>query len=655
MNHFLIFLVFLVSPLSPHAAASGTPEARACAVFCHGPLLETLQRARLPQFGNDSKSFVDAPLLADPETVLAVFAGLPANPPDNSALARFARTYFGPVESDLLMWAPPDWQPSAPLLVRAKQQHTRLWTNTSLRNWTQSIHSLWHILGRQIAPSVALAPERHTLLPTPHPLIVPGGRFRESYYWDSYWIVRGLELSGMNDTAAGIVDNLLDFVRRYGFVPNGGRAYYLSRSQPPLLSEMVRSLFIPAHGNGGGGGGKRSSGATASGYGDSNGGSVMHRSMTALRSRLPLLQAEHAFWIRQRTMHDSNAKTGSLTKPKYHNTIIRGRNLPPACDPQEALRTLQHYDANTTLPRPESWREDAALRAMFPTADQPRAMRDVAAAAESGWDFSSRWFADGTSMRTIHTTRILPVELNAVMVRMERNICRLRASLSDRGGGGDRNGGEDPFCAQSKARWHVIETCMWSEGTQRWNDLLVVNASGGGGTLTTLTQTNVEHAAVSNWVPMWVAGDSHLAGDIVTTWNTTRLASAARRLREESGLFLPGGLSTTNVRPRTGQQWDWPNAWAPLQDWIIEGLSGCAKLAGMSVDDARFMSSFSRDLTSRWLNSTLLAFQKTGFMFEKYDATKVGYGGGGGEYVPQMGFGWTNGVALRLLADLPEL
>jgi len=197
---------------------------------------------------------------------------------------------------------------------------------------------------------------------------------------------------------------------------------------------------------------------------------------------------------------------------------------------------------------------------------------------------------------------------------------------------------------------------MWSEGGKRWNDLLVsVDTSRGDLVVTTLTQTNLKYSAASNWVPMWVAGDAPLAGDNETTWNSSRIVYAARRLREDSGLFLPGGLSTTDVLPRTGQQWDWPNAWAPLQDWIIEGLSGCAKISGVSVSDAGFMLAFSRELTSRWLNSTLLAFQRTGFMFEKYDATKIGHGGGGGEYVPQMGIGWTNGVALQLLADLPEL
>ena len=71
----------------------------------------------------------------------------------------------------------------------------------------------------------------------------PGGRFAETYYWDSYWIVQGLLVCGMAETARGMVLNALHQVREHGLVPNGARVYYLNRSQPPLLSDMVMALF----------------------------------------------------------------------------------------------------------------------------------------------------------------------------------------------------------------------------------------------------------------------------------------------------------------------------------------------------------------------------------------------------------------------------
>ena len=91
--------------------------------------------------------------------------------------------------------------------------------------------------------SVKSNPERHSLLYQENTIIVPGGRFRESYYWDSYWINKGLLVSGMTTTANGVVNNLLTQVKTYGFVPNGGRDYYLNRSQPPFLSDMVVDLY----------------------------------------------------------------------------------------------------------------------------------------------------------------------------------------------------------------------------------------------------------------------------------------------------------------------------------------------------------------------------------------------------------------------------
>ena len=85
--------------------------------------------------------------------------------------------------------------------------------------------------------------QRHSLLALPYPTVVPGGRFRESYYWDTYWIVEGLLVSGLHTSARGTIKNLLSYIESFGFVPNGGRCYYMDRSQPPMLSEMVLAYY----------------------------------------------------------------------------------------------------------------------------------------------------------------------------------------------------------------------------------------------------------------------------------------------------------------------------------------------------------------------------------------------------------------------------
>ena len=196
--------------------------ARACSVFCSGPLMAAVQTCEPPLF-NDSKTFVDCPLLVDPEDALDAFAALgPA--PSREALAAFVGGYFGPPGSDLVSATPPDWTETPPLLQRI--------SNATWREFAASLNGIWPELYREVSADVFVAPQRFSLLRRRHGLVLPGGRFRESYYWDSYWIVRGLVLSGMLDTAQGLVQNLLDDVLDFGFVPNGGRVRALGERGP---------------------------------------------------------------------------------------------------------------------------------------------------------------------------------------------------------------------------------------------------------------------------------------------------------------------------------------------------------------------------------------------------------------------------------------
>lgn len=80
-------------------------------------------------------------------------------------------------------------------------------------------------------------------LPFPYTVPSPEGMFQEMYYWDTYFTNEGLLQDGLVDLAKGNTSNLLYMVERFGFVPNGSRTWYLSRSQPPFLSMMVASVF----------------------------------------------------------------------------------------------------------------------------------------------------------------------------------------------------------------------------------------------------------------------------------------------------------------------------------------------------------------------------------------------------------------------------
>lgn len=177
-------------------------------------------------------------------------------------------------------------------------------------------------------------PELYSIIYVPNHVIVPGGRFLEFYYWDSYWVIRGLLYSEMFDTARGMLENFLHIVNVYGMIPNGGRIYYSGRSQPPLLTAMIKAYvdFTKDH-------------------------------EFAVRN-VNLMEKEFKYWM------DNHA-----VQAKGH--------------------TLYRYIEKSTGPRPESYREDVETADVYQTDEEKEnCYSELKAAAESGMDFSSRWFID---------------------------------------------------------------------------------------------------------------------------------------------------------------------------------------------------------------------------------------------------------------------
>jgi len=161
---------FLTRP-HPQAPAETDPYQTACTVFCHGPLLEAVQAARL---WNDSKTFVDMPLTVDPPDVLEAFAAAFPNGAagaSRSALASFVSNYFTTAGSDTALWVPTDYTASPGTLSSI--------TNATLYSFALHLNDLWLQLGRRFQPSVRDWPQRFSLVWQPYPMIVPGGRFLE--------------------------------------------------------------------------------------------------------------------------------------------------------------------------------------------------------------------------------------------------------------------------------------------------------------------------------------------------------------------------------------------------------------------------------------------------------------------------------------------
>lgn len=521
--------------------------------------MDAVQQARL---FTDSKHFVDMPLRHSYTAAVMHFTQLETVNVSLDSLKAYTVAHHHEPGSDLVPCVPVDFQPSPDGFLKDL-------SHSKLREWALKVHALWTILCRKVGDEVRDEPDNHTLLPLPNTVFVPGDRFRETYYWDSYWIIRGLLVSGMTQSATSLVMNLCSMLDAYGFVPNGSRSYYLNRSQPPLLSAMVRDVW-----------------ATTG-------------SLDLLRVALPLLVREHHYWT-----------SGSKL------VVLQG------ADGQR--HTLSRYHADWYQPRPESYREDVELAHGLDSAASAQLYCDIATAAESGWDFSSRWFAEPHDMRTIRTTRVVPADLNAFLAQMEDNIALFARELGDVAAAAE-------FSSAAGSRRTAIQACQWDAAAGCWCDVVLTDREEDTGVWVGWQRNTAPMA--SNWVP--------LACGICEPGSEQ--AQAAVASFAGSGLNLPAGVATTLAA--TGQQWDFPNTWPPLQHLLVEGLRSSAVPQGAEL---------AKELALKWIQTCYVAYQKTGQMHEKYNAVLVGGVGNGGEYVPQTGFGWSNGVVLDLLAQYAE-
>ncbi|EHB08785.1 Trehalase [Heterocephalus glaber] len=174
-------------------------------IYCHGELLHQVQMAKLYP---DDKQFVDMSLSAAPHQVLQSFSALAAahnHGIPKQQLQEFVQQYFQPVGQELLPWTPEDWKESPQFLQKI--------SDSKLRAWAEELHQIWKKLGKKMKPEVVSHPERFSLISSEHPFIVPGGRFVEFYYWDSYRVREGLLLSEMAETVRGMLQNFLDLVK----------------------------------------------------------------------------------------------------------------------------------------------------------------------------------------------------------------------------------------------------------------------------------------------------------------------------------------------------------------------------------------------------------------------------------------------------------
>jgi alpha,alpha-trehalase len=285
---------------------------------------------------------------------------------------------------------------------------------------------------------------------------------------------------------------------------------------------------------------------------------------TTLVRYLPYMVAEHNFWMK-------GAKRLSAQRPAYR----------------------QGYKEDV----------DTALAAVDRTPS--RVYLDLRAAAESGWDFSSRWLRDPRVLSTIHTTDIIPIDLNSLLVVLEQTIAEAYIKLK-------QQRLANHYLELANKRIDTINKYLWDEANEFYGDYDFV----AGKTTGVLSGA----AAFALWAEI----------------APQERADAVAHLLQRKFLH-EGGLVSTLLN--TGQQWDWPNGWAPLQWAAIQGLRSYGH------------DFLAEEIKQRWIKTNETHFKRDAKLVEKYNVVDMHDSAGGGEYALQDGFGWTNGVLLALLKE----
>lgn len=409
----------------------------------------------------------------------------------------------------------------------ASQSNEETFVADPKRTPLEHIEALWPYLHRP-----ADTDEASTKVPLPFSYVVPGGRFQEVYYWDSYFTQLGLLIHDKELWVRDLLDNFDYLIKTFGHVPNGNRTYYLSRSQPPFFALMVDALARHQ---------ERKEDRLA----------VYQRYLDALR-------AEHRFWT----------------------------------SPERSQDGLQTYWDRQRTPRIEMLRTDLELAEH--EAQNPQFFLHLRAACESGWDFSSRWMEDPSDLGTIKTADMFPVDLNSLLYFLEDLLFRITGEAD-----------YQSAVAQRKLRLQQDFFRADSGFHDLWKN--------------TLQPTNVLSAATL--YPLFVGAATAEQAAVVA--NTV-----------EQKLLQQGGLATTTLT--TGQQWDAPNGWAPLNYIAVEALHRYGHTA------------LALTIAQRWLQTCDTVYRRGAKFVEKYNVYAPHELSGGGEYALQDGFGWSNGVYVAL-------
>lgn len=312
-----------------------------------------------------------------------------------------------------------------------------------------------------------------------------------------------------------------------------------------------------------------------------------HKGNSVYIRNLPYLLAEYAFWMKgKNSLHE---------KRPARNHVVRMPN---------GAKLNRYFDLKTS-PRPEGYKEDVEIALNAKDRTPSKVYLDLRAGAESGWDYSSRWLRTPTDLSTIHTTDFIPVELNCLLYELEMTISKTYKILK-------QNRASGYYAKLAEQRKEALQTYCWDDEKKIFLDYDFVAGK----------RSEILSASAFFTLFSGIATDDQ----------------AHEMMNHILHKFLqPGGIVTTLTQ--SGQQWDWPNGWAPIQWITIQGLR-------------RYKHYYlAEEVKKHWIDCNMFTYEQQSKLVEKYNVVEPKRGPTNGEYPLQDGFGWTNGVLLALLKE----
>ncbi|KAF7305596.1 Trehalase [Mycena chlorophos] len=618
-------------------------------IFCAGSLLQTLN---LAQVFADPKTIVDKPTSKTPGDVLADFAKLPGNTSVTEGdIVSFVDNDFGGEGQELEGVSLPQFTNTPAFLSNI--------SDPLVQAFASQVHGFWPTLARGTNQSALCDGIKcqGSLVPLNHTFIIPGGRFREQYYWDSFFIVEGLLESGLYEVANATLQNFLDEIEKFGFIPNGGRIYYLNRSQPPLFIQML-ARYVEASGD----------------------TSILDRA-------LPLAERELEWWKTNRTI--------SVTSPSTNKTY-----------------SLAQYNVRNTAPRPESYLDDyTTVHGVSPALNssaQADLFAELASGAETGWDYSSRWLKDvSVGLPSLNVRGLVQVDLNSILYKNHLYLAEL---YNVTGSTQNATAANNHLTEASQIKAGILDLC-WNATKLAFYDFnLLTNAQNTVFTAATyypfwsgifpdevLSNATNAFSVFSSVNMVLNRYNGTLPVTFIVTgqqWDAPNAWPPHTYVAINALKALPANISSGALpQPAKGQntyslipagqinvaESDLPaqtitsskNASTSGVAADLNTLNGTVTNGGNATSGEGWAATLARELANRYVSSVICSWQATGGsiqgfiprlsdaelnitqsvsndgnMFEKFDIRDIDSSGSGGEYTVQAGFGWTNGVLL---------